>query len=179
MPSIAENRSSEYFDNWRPFWVGIPDSLVEHVICVDTSGLWRRHIIWSKPAGRELRRALTQRFASTTVFLSVIVAAEIGVLTSSSKPADDVRLALQAKEYSLDYWTGVALALAIFFSIAALIANFSAWSVFSAISDENMKLIARSSIGLYGVQLPNGLIVCVIYLFFMWVSSGAPIPSWL
>lgn len=144
---------------------------MDHFISIDMSGLWRRHVIWSKPSVRDLRQGLIQRFASTTVLLSVIVAAEIGVMSSNSKPADDVRDALKDKDYGLEWWTGVALAVATFVSIGALIANFTAWAIFTAVSDANLKLIARSSIGLYGAQLPNRLVVCVLYLFFIWVRA--------
>lgn len=169
MVSIKENHST--FNRWIPFWIGVPNRLVDLLMCVDMSALWRRHIIWSKPAGSsELRKALTQRFSSTTLVLSVIVAAEIGVMSSPAKPVDDVRLALKDEEYNLEFWTGVALAIATFLSIAALIANFTAWSVFAAVSDENLKVISRSSIGLYCAQLPNWLVVSASYLFFMWVS---------
>jgi hypothetical protein len=167
---LTEKNIDGYFDRWRLFWIGIPGNVLDHFISAELSSLWRRHLIWSKPAGRPLREALTQRFASTTVFLSLILGTEIRVLFSPSRPADDVRNALQAKNYSLEYWTGIALALSIFFSIAALIANFTAWGIFTVIGDENLKLVARSSIGLYGAQLPNRLVMCVIYLFYLWVS---------
>jgi hypothetical protein len=163
--------TAEYFDHWRIFWFGIPENWFDHFLCVDLSALWRRHLIWSKPAGNELREALTQRFSSTTVFVSLILGAEIGVLFSPSKPIDEMREAFKAHDYSLEYWAGVALSMSIFFSIAALIANFTAWGIFSVIGDENLKLIARSSIGLYGAQLPNRLVVGVIYLFFLWVRN--------
>jgi hypothetical protein len=171
-PQASErSTAAAYFDHWRPFWFGIPENWFEHIICVDLSGMWRRHLIWSKPAGNDLREVLTQRFSSTTVFVSLILGAEIGVLFSPSKPIDEMRESFKAQDYSLDYWAGIALALSIFFSIAALIANFTAWGIFSVIGDENLKLIARSSIGLYGAQLPNRLVVGVIYLFFLWVSN--------
>lgn len=148
--------TAEYFDHyWSPFWFGIPENWFEHIICVDLFGMWRRHLIWSKPSGSELREVMTQRFSSTTVFVSLILGAEIGVLFSPSKPIDEMREAFKAQDYSLEYVAGVALSLSIFFSIAALIANFTAWGIFSVIGDENFQLIARSSIGLYGAQLPN------------------------
>lgn len=118
-----------------------------------------------------LREALTQRFASTTVFLSLILGTEIRVLFSPSQPADDVRRALKAEEsHTLEYWTGIFLCLSIFFSIAALVANFTAWGIYTVVGDENLKLVARSSIGLYGAQLPNILVLGVIYLFYIWVA---------
>jgi hypothetical protein len=166
MASIAENHSTETFDRWRPFWYGITDNVMQHIVSVDMGREWRSHLIWSKPEGEELRRALTQKFASTTVLLSVILAAEVGVLTSPSKPADDVRLAFKAREYNLEYWAGMSLGWAICFSIGAVIANYTAWGVFTAISDANLRLVARSSIGVYCAQLPNLLIIFTAYMFF-------------
>ena len=127
-------------------------------------------MIWSKPEGKELREALTQRFASTTVLLSLLLATELGVMFSPSKPADDVRNAMKAEEYSVEYFAGAALGLSIFFSVSALVANFSAWGIFTAVGDMNLRLIARSDVGLHGAQLPSRLVVGVIYLFLVWVS---------
>lgn len=169
---LPESKIDGYFDKkFHVFWVGIPASPLEHFVSVELTSLWRRHLIWSKPAGRILRESLTQRFASTTVFLSLILGTEIRVLFSPSQPANDVRLALKNEaSHTLEYWTGIGLCLSIFFSIAALVANFTAWGIYTVIGDENLKLIARSSIGLYGAQLPNILVVGVIYLFYLWVA---------
>jgi len=167
---LKEKNIEGYFNRWRLLWIGIPGRWYDHFVSSDLSAVWRRHLIWSKPAGRSLREALTQRFASTTVFLSLILGTEIRTLFSPSTPANDVRLALKAREYSLEYFAGVALCLSIFFSIAALIANFTSWGIYTVVGDENLKLIARSSIGLYGAQLPNRLVVLVIYSFYLWVA---------
>jgi len=168
---LPEGKIDGYFNKYHIFWVGIPAKVLEHFVSAELSSLWRKHLIWSKPAGKVLREALTQRFASTTVFLSLILGTEIRVLFSPSQPADDVRAALRAEaSHTLEYWTGIGLCLSIFFSIAALVANFTAWGIYTVIGDENLKLIARSSIGLYGAQLPNLLVVGVIYLFYTWVA---------
>jgi hypothetical protein len=167
--TLKDKHIEGYFNRWRLLWIGIPGQWYDHFVSADLSAIWRRHLIWSKPAGRSLREALTQRFASTTVFISLILGTEIRTLFSPSTPADDVRLAFKAREYSLEYFAGVALCLSIFFSIAALIANFTSWGIYTVVGDENLKLIARSSIGLYGAQLPNRLVVLVIYSFYIWV----------
>jgi hypothetical protein len=174
MPTIPQTQdSSENFNRWRPFWIGTTDSFWEHLIGVETGSTWRLHTIWSKESGQTLRAGLVQRFSSITIFLSVIVAAEVGVITSAAQPVDAVRIALANHDLkSFEFWTGVFLAVATSVSIAALIANYSAWAVFHAISDENLKVIARSSIGIYAAQLPNRLIIFVNYLFLAWVSTG-------
>jgi hypothetical protein len=72
----------------------------------------------------------------------------MGVLYSPSAPADEIREALANKDVgTVEFWTGIAVCAAIFFSVAALIANFSAQSVFSALSKENAPIILRSSLG--------------------------------
>lgn len=171
---ISSNRDpSEYFTQWRPLWIGVIDNFWEHFIGLETSTLWRRHSIWSKKNGRDLREGLVQRFSSITIFLSVIVAAEIGVITSPSKPVENVRIALANNDLnSFEFWTGVALSMATYASIAALMANYSAWAVFDSVSEENLKLIARSSIGIYAAQLPNRLLIFVNYLFLAWVRKN-------
>jgi hypothetical protein len=158
---------------WRIFyWFGIPGSIWENCVSVDLFGIWRRHLVWAKRDGHELRNTVISRFASTTVFLSLLVSAEIGVFFSPSSIVEAVRKALEQNETStLEFWTGIALCVSTFFSISALLANFNAWSIFVVLSQENSATILRSSIGLYSAQMPSRLVITSIYLFFMWVSK--------
>jgi hypothetical protein len=142
---------------------------MNHFVSVDMSSLWRRHAIHSKK-GNKLRKPLTQRFSSTTIFLSVILAAEIGIITSPAEIVEDVRVALKCRSYNLEFWTGIVLSFSTLSSITALTSNYSAWAIFTAISDENMRVICASSMGLYAAQLPNILIVVVFYSFLLSVS---------
>ena len=76
-------------------------------------------IVWSKKNGDDLKKIVTERFASSTVFLSLLFSSEMGVLYSPSDPGKDIRAALESKNYdSPDYWLGVALCFAIFFSVS-------------------------------------------------------------
>jgi hypothetical protein len=112
------------------------------------------------------------RFASTTVFLSLLVSAEIGVFFSPSSIVEDVRKALEKNaSNSLEFWTGLVLSVSILGSISALLANFTSWSIFVVLSQENSATILRSSIGLYSAQMPSRLVVLSIYLFFVWVGE--------
>jgi hypothetical protein len=158
---------------WRIiYWFGLPRNLLEHFISVDLFGIWRRHLVWAKRDGDELRNTVIARFASTTVFLSLLVSAEIGVFFSPSNVVEIVRKALEMNETrTLEFWTGIVLCVSIFFSISALLANFTSWSIFVVLSQENSATILRSSIGLYSAQMPSRLVVLSIYLFFTWVGE--------
>jgi hypothetical protein len=108
-------------------WFGIHGSVWENFVSIDLSGLWRRHVVWAKNDGGDLRNTVTARFASTTVFLSLIVGAELGVLFSPSTIVEVVRQALaDTATDSLKFWTGIVLCVSIFFSISAMISNFTA-----------------------------------------------------
>ena len=170
---MADQHSTETFERWRPFWIGITDNFTQHFASVESSREWRAHLMGSKPEGEQLRRALTQKFSSTTMMLSVILAVEIGILTSPAQPADDVRRAFKEQEFnSLEYWAGVALGWSIFVSIGAVIANYTAWGMFTAISDANLRMIARSQIGVHCAQLPSFLILITLYMFIISVRSS-------
>lgn len=160
---------------WRIFyWFGLPGSLLATCISIDLFGIWRRHLVWAKRDGDDLRNTVIARFASTTVVLSLLVSTEIGVFFSPSTIVEAVRQALEKDESStLEFWTGIVLCVSIFFSISALLSNFSAWSIFVVLSSENSATILRSSIGLYSAQLPSRLVIASIYLFFLWVGEYA------
>ena len=150
---------------WFTFFFGVPRTLYEYVVTVDLSNTFRQHLVWSKKSS-ELKELVTARYSSSTVFLSLLVSSEIGILYSPSKPADRIREALIEERYGEpEYWTGLFVCLAIFFSVAALISNFTAWSVFMSLSNENAPIILRSTLGLYAAQLPSRLVTCAIYLF--------------
>lgn len=108
------------------------------------------------------------RYSSTTVFLSLLVSIEVGILYSPSNPANDIRQALSDNAIATpEFWTGIFLCFALFTSVAALIANFTAASVFSALSKENAPVVLRSSIGLYAAQLPSRLVFFAKQLFLV------------
>jgi hypothetical protein len=49
----------------------------EYFITVDNSALWQKHISWAKSKGEDLRSHITQRYASSMVFLSCLLAAQV------------------------------------------------------------------------------------------------------
>ena len=77
----------------------------------EISGSYKFHCaVWSKKNGDDLKKIVTERFASSTVFLSLLFSSEMGVLYSPSDPGKDIRSALELKQYATpDYWLGVAL----------------------------------------------------------------------
>lgn len=146
---------------------------IEHVVSADLTALWRRHLVWSKKDGDELLRIVVARYTSTTVFLTLLVSAEIGVFFSPSEVTQVIREALSdpEEEYSLIYWTGIFLLISIFVSVSALVANFTAWQIFLVLSKQNAAIVLRSSMGLYAAQLPSRLVMISIYLLFVWVGK--------
>jgi hypothetical protein len=49
----------------------------EYFVTVDHSSLWQKHICWAKAAGEDLRQHITQRYASSMVFLSCLLTAQV------------------------------------------------------------------------------------------------------
>ena len=156
-----------YTNRCKTLWVGLPRPH-EHFITVDQFSGWRRHQVWAHRNGEELKNILTQRFASNTVFLSLLMATEVGILFSPSDPANLFRDKLKNSLYDTwGYYSGLFLCLAVFFTVCALYTNYVAWGIIANIGKDNVHTILRSTIGSYAVQLPQGLIVLSIYFFFI------------
>lgn len=137
---------------------------------VDHHQIWRRHLAWSLRDGDHLRNAVTSRFASNMVFMSLLLGTEIGVLFSPSKPADTFRAALKNENYSdPNFWAAIVLCLSIGLTLSTLVANFTAWAIIGAVSPQNSHAILRSSVGLDAAQLPARLVILSIYCFVAWV----------
>lgn len=140
-------------------------------ISIDNFRIWRRHLAWSTSNGKQLRDHMTQRFASNMVFMSLLLSAEVGVLFSPSSPAEQMRQRLKESLYdTYDFWAGIVLCTAIFFTLCTLVATFTAWAVISVLSENNAHCVIRSSIGIYAIQLPSRVIVLSIYTFFLWMA---------
>mmetsp|Transcript_31983 Transcript_31983/g.52817 ORF Transcript_31983/g.52817 Transcript_31983/m.52817 type:complete len:277 (-) Transcript_31983:49-879(-) len=162
---MSLRRYTETDKRWSLFWFGIPVFPSEHAFTVDQFRIWRRHLVWSKLDAGELRTILTQRFSSNSVFLSLLLSAEIAILFSPSEPADEVRKALKGYDIGVAFFAGLMLCIAIFVSAAGLYATFSAWAIVSTVSDSNTHGVLRSSLGLYCCTLPSRLIVAALYIF--------------
>jgi len=136
---------------------------------IDLSGLYRRHVIWSKRGEDDLLSYVTARFATTTTFCALFLTADISVAFSPSAPVEAVRNSLVNNDvYAVEYWAGIVLFVSIVFSIGAVLANFSGYGIFSAVSRENAAVILRSNIGLRASNLPNMLATISVYLFLLW-----------
>lgn len=156
-------------------WYILPRHFTEYFFSLDLSAIYRRHLVWAKTDGASLRTLVTERFTSTTVFLSLLLSAEIGILFSPSDIMEEVRAALdtaQIIDTDLKFWAGLILTISILVSIAGLLANFSAFTVLRAVSDENAAIILRSSLGLYAANLPSILATFSIYFFFITISTS-------
>ena len=139
------------------------DSLLRNLI-------WQRHVSWAKPEGKDLRLYYTQRYASTMVFLSLMLSGEITVFFNSSNRMTQMRDALESGSHSkLKYWIGIVMMLSIVVTVVGIVATFTVWGMVLAISDKNAHCLLRSSIGLYVIGLPPRYVVAALYLFLMWV----------
>ncbi|KAL7539420.1 hypothetical protein ACHAWF_006404, partial [Thalassiosira exigua] len=152
---------------WKFF--SLPN-LSEYLMSVDHHQIWRRHLAWSLRDGDHLKNAVTSRFASNMVFMSLLLGTEIGVLFSPSKPADAFRLALQNKSWNqLNFWAAILLCTSIGLTLSTLVANFTAWAIIGAVSPHNAHAILRSSVGLDAAQFPARLVILSIYCFVGWI----------
>ncbi|KAL3805917.1 hypothetical protein HJC23_007878 [Cyclotella cryptica] len=165
---FSQHQHSSSFSRWRAF-LSLP-SPPEYIISVDHHQIWRRHLAWSHREGDTLKNAVTSRFASNMVFMSLLLGAEIAVLFSPSKPAQLFREAMAESRYRTVYfWGGIFLCISIGMTLSTLLANFTAWAIIGAVSSQNSHAVLRSSIGLYAAQLPARMAVLSIYCFVIWV----------
>lgn len=137
----------------------------------DLTALWRRHLVWSHKDSKELLEIVTNRFASTQIFLSLLFAAEVGTYFSPSRIVTDVRDALRTgpnEGSPLEYATGIVLIISIILTGSAVLANYTAMGVFKCLSAENAATVLRSDVGLYAATLPSRLTFLAILTFFAW-----------
>ena len=138
----------------------------EFLVPVDQTTLWRRHIAWAKPNGKDIRDYTTQRFSSNMVFLSLLLGSQMSTLFNSAKFSTDIRYALRDEQYGdLKFLIGCVMVLGACVTAIGLIATFTAWSMISAISDSNAHSVLRSSMGQYVTNLPSRFVVAALYLF--------------
>jgi len=142
----------------------------EFLVTVDQKHIWRKHIAWSKPNGKDLRDYTTQRFSSNMVFLSLILAAELNVLFNGSPITTEMRAQMMQGNYgSVKHWIGYIILLSACVTITALVSTFTAWGMVSSIGDKNAHCLLRSSIGQLVTSLPSNYVVASLYLFLTWL----------
>ena len=152
-------------------WISVLSlvKLREYVITVDHFPIWRRHLAWAIDDGKDLRDYITQRYASSMVFMSLLLSTELGILFNSAGVTTIVRQSLrQQAHHTVSFWAGIAIIISAVFTLLSLISTFTAWTMVSAISDVNAHCILRSSIGQYAAELPGRYIVGSIYSFLIW-----------
>lgn len=153
-------------------WVSVLSLLKmrEYVITVDHFSIWRRHLAWAVENGKDLRDYMTQRYAASMVFMSLLLSTELNVLFNSAGVTTAMRQALQHEEYrSVSFWAGMAIIISAILTLLSLISTFTAWTMVSAVSEANAHCIFRSSIGQYVAELPGRFIVGAIYSFLVWI----------
>jgi hypothetical protein len=138
---------------------------------VDNFSIWRRHLAWAMENGGDLRQYMTQRYASSMVFMSLLLGAELNVLFNSAAVTTQMRKNLFAENVcTVQFWAGMTILVSVILTILSLISTFTAWGMVSSVSDANAHCILRSSIGQYVAQLPGRFIVTAVYSFLTWVS---------
>jgi hypothetical protein len=142
----------------------------EFVITVDHFSIWKRHLAWAMENGKDLRDYMTQRYASSMIFMSLLLSTELSVLFNSAKVTGEVRQALLLEEhFSVEFWVGIFIIISAILTLFSLISTFTAWTMVSAVSEANAHCIFRSSIGQYVAELPGKFIVGAIYSFLVWL----------
>lgn len=142
----------------------------EFLVTIDQKDIWRKHVAWSKPQGKDLQNYTTQRFSSNMVFLSLILAAEMNVLFNSSVITTDIRTQMMNGNYgSVRLWIGLVILLSACITVIALVTTFTLWGMVSSIGDKNAHCLLRSSIGGYVTSLPSKYVVASLYLFLGWL----------
>jgi hypothetical protein len=158
--------------SWRT-WTSVLGLLKprEYVVTVDHFSIWRRHMAWAISDGKELRDHICQRYASSMVFMSLLLSTELGVLFNSAGVTTEMRHALMQTEHTLmSFWAGIFIIVSAILTLLSLVSTFTAWSMVSAVHPNNAHCVFRSSIGQYVAELPGRFIVCSIYSFLVWLS---------
>jgi hypothetical protein len=164
------NEEREAFD--ESTWISLLGLLhpCDAFVTVDNTTLWRSHIAWAKPKGKDIKDYTTQRFASNMVFLSLLLGADMSVLFNSASFCTEIRHSMQTEEYSsLRFYIGCTLLLGAIIAVLGLVTTFTAWGMISAISDNNSHCLLRSSMGQYITSLPSRFVVAALYLFLLWL----------
>jgi hypothetical protein len=143
----------------------------EYFLTVDNFSIWRRHLAWAMENGADLRAYMTQRFASSMVFMSLLLGAELNVLFNSAAVTTSMRRELFSENFwKIEFWAGITILISVILTILSLFSTFTVWGMVSSISDANAHCILRSSIGQYVSELPGRFIVSAVYSFLIWVS---------
>jgi hypothetical protein len=166
------NGTSEREDFDQGTWISLLGLLHFHdaFVTVDNTHLWRSHIAWAKPKGKEIKDYTTQRFATNMVFLSLLLGADMNVLFNSAALGADIRSAMMEANYgSLRFYIGCTLLMGAIIAVLGLVTTFTAWGMISAISDSNSHCLLRSSMGQYVTSLPSRFVLAALYLFLLWL----------
>jgi len=125
--------------------------------------------MYSKRSGKDLRDGLTSRFASAMIIVTLLINVEIGILFSPSELGNEIRRTMRENDGSLGTTVGIMVIVSVFCSILGILATFLAWTSMSAVSDENVHLVLRSTLGRYVAQLPKTMLLLSIYTFLGWL----------
>ncbi len=142
----------------------------EFFITSDHFDTWRKHIVFAKDDGRNLKELFTQRYATILVILSLLLNAELGVLFSNSNFGNKVRNALENIYWEESaFWVGLFVCISFCTTFLGMMATVTAWGALNTVSDPNIIFILRSDIGLAGASLPFRFLTATIHLCIWWL----------
>jgi hypothetical protein len=97
----------------------------QYILALDQFSQWRKHQVWAHRDGEELKNIISQRFASNTIFLSLLISTEVGILFTPSEPGIVFREHLKDGNVATwGFWSGIILVIGVFVSICALYTTF-------------------------------------------------------
>jgi hypothetical protein len=132
---------------------------------------WRAHMAWANSNGAGLKNAVSARFGTTMVLMSLLLASQVTVLFSGSNVGDDIRSAMMDASYdSIALYIGVLLILGMFLALYTIITTYMAWGTLLPINDANVLAVFRSRMGLHVMSLPNRLATATIYVYLTWLT---------
>ena len=142
----------------------------EYFVTSDYSDTWRKHIVFSKEDGRQLRELFTQRYSTILVTLSLLLNVELGVLFNNSNFGKSVRDALENTHWEESvFWIGIFVCISFCTTFFGIMATATAWGALNAVGDPNIIFILRSNIGLTAAGLPFRYLTTTIHLSVWWL----------
>ncbi|CAB9498941.1 expressed unknown protein [Seminavis robusta] len=147
-----------YFRRWTTFFCG-SQNCERFVPFQGSKTSFRSHLAWAKRRNVNLKELATQRCLKSTTVVALIINTNLAILYNPSEVGDEIRAGLKAGDWrTMGFWIGIASSISLFLSVFALIANYTAYSIFNSLSTQNAPIILRSSIGRYTWQKSGDLV---------------------
>ena len=100
----------------------------EYLVTVDHFSIWKRHLAWAIENGKDLREYMTQRYASSMIFMSLLLSTELNVLFNSAGVTTQVRQSLMHERHdTVSFWVGIVIIFSAILTLLSLISTFTAY----------------------------------------------------